>query len=190
MPSIIMMKSSSRPGNAAIFSKACTALRYLSRIDRNYTNEALRNGPGSEHPEGAVGDPAHCRGVGPDGFSGSRPTQTNLRSLPGLHFKGCLEKTEPRNHRISGVGRKLCRSPSPTPPKAGSLGQAAEHSAADPRLNNKVNPSLSSLGSHCFFIWFSVYWFALKGKKEKQKKICILNNKHFGTRAAFSLYTV
>lgn len=165
-----MMNSSSRPGNAAIFSKACTALRYLSRIDRNYTNEALRNGPGSEHPEGAVGDPAHCRGVGPDGFSGSRPTQTNLRSLPGLHFKGCLEKTEPRNHRISGVGRKLCRSPSPTPPKAGSLGQAAEHSAADPRLNNKVNPSLSSLGSHCFFIWFSVYWFALKGKKEKQKK--------------------
>lgn len=76
-----------------------------------------------------------------------------------------------QNHGITGFqGRKLCRSPSPTPPKAGSLGQAAEHSAADPRLNNKVNPSLSSLGSHCFFIWFSVYWFALKGKKEKQKK--------------------
>jgi len=35
-------------------------------------------GWGSEQPAVAVGAPAHCRGVGPDGLSWSLPTQTIL----------------------------------------------------------------------------------------------------------------
>lgn len=162
-----MMKSSSRPGNAAILNKVHTALRYVSTADRNYTSEAFRNykmGPGQPClPRWHV-----ICGV-------SLLLRGEIVLWEGL-WNPSAEKGQHHGKHRGDLSVSSTRCPAPSWPGGMNLVQVGRNAlslywcfsssvvSGDPRLNNKINVSLLCGLTPFFFIWFSVYRFTW-GKK-------------------------
>ena len=90
----------------------------------------------SEQPDVAVGDPVHCRGVGPRGLQGSLPTQTILwqklcdrisQSLVWLHSGWCWVRQGPAD---PGLHPQFVR-------------QRRETQPIRPRWNLRTSPGLT-----------------------------------------------